>query len=131
MRFWAYFEESSLTIVNQSNGSRFSGLISAQSLANFVESVERISDEAFSHLSLCQPFILEIREGGLDRRVLSFLLLFAKQCFVTIRKRRLSIPLASSLFTGFMTTSLEFTLGAGLKELGETFLSREKVEVEP
>ena len=98
--------------------------MSAQSLASLVDSDERISEEAFAHLSLCQPFILEIREGVLDSRVLSFLLLFEKQCFVTIRKRRLLIPLASSRFTGFMTTSLEFTLGDGLKELGGTFLSK-------
>ena len=60
----------------------------------------------------------------MDRRVLIFLLLFEKQCFVIIRKSRLLIPLTSSRFAGFITTSLEFTLGDGLKELGGTFLSR-------
>ncbi len=120
----SYLEDSSLTIVTHSSGSRFSGLRSDHPFSNLVDSEERSSEEACSHLSLCQPFILEILEGGLDRRVRNFLLLFAKQCFVIIRKSLLFIPPTSTRFAGFMVTNLELIIGDGVNELGGTLLSK-------
>ena len=109
----------------QSNGSRFSGLRSAQPSTSSGWSEERSLDVDFTHLSLCQPDTREILDGGFESRVLIFLLLFEKQCLVIILNSCLFVPSASGLLAGFRTTSLDWTRGDGLNELGETLLSME------
>jgi len=111
--------------VIQSIGSRFSGLRSAQPSSKQGWLEERSFDVDFAHLSLCHPETRDILDGGLESRVLIFLLRFEKQCLVIIRKSCLLVPSASSLIAGFSTTILDCTRGEGANELGGTFLSKE------
>ena len=120
-----YLEEIALTSEAHCGGSSISGLRSGHPSSNPSISDSITRDSVVCHLSLCQPGIREIRGGFLDRRFLNFLLRFEKQCFVTILNIGLSRSSASGLFLGSNDTSLEFTLGEGLNELGGTLISRD------